>query len=328
MTEAYLKSKENALKIQKSISNIIWLDGVDNFYGFLSMISSSLYVSAVELSLYNIYHKTEFTPGELFHLKNQIEEEQVNISGVHNIFADIENFQGSIFTSEELYEKVAKRIEDYIKYAQMLGVKHLSLDYMDFLTLDDIEKEEADKKFIALLERIDKASGGEVEIHISPTDTSVRDYLVSYVEAIELLKKAKHLQNIRVLVDLKEIFNTLSFDLKYFKDNIHYLNHFHISDLDGGPITFDDIPMHNKIVNVSYSKDYANEFFVMKVKNLDDEKKQDLSNYNLYIHVFKEIYQVPLELSPFCSRLFPNLVYRHLSAEGPDMEHLLNYDQH
>ncbi len=31
---------------------------------------------------------------------------------------------------------------------------------------------------------------------------------------------------------------------------------------------------------------------------------------------------MPLELSPFCSKLFINLVYRHFSAEGPDVEHL------
>ena len=86
--------------------------------------------------------------------------------------------------------------------------------------------------------------------------------------------------------------------------------------------------MHNKIVNISYSKDYTNKFFVMKIKNVTEEQKQDLANYTQFIHVFKEIYQVPLELSPFCSRLFPNLVYRHISAEGPDVEHLFDYDVH
>ncbi len=328
MTEAYLRSKENALKIERSISNVIWLNGEENIQGFLHMVGNSLYLQAIELSLYNIFGHNDLTPVELFNLREEIDGFNITISGIHNIFEDSENFEGSIFTSDELMERVLERIKKYIEYSHIIHAPNLSLDYMNFLRLDGLSKEEADEKFITFLERVDAMADDDIEVHISPTDEGVRDYLNKYVDAIELLKRAKHLKHIKILVDLKEIFNTLSFDLKYFKDNQEYLSHFHISNLDGGPITFDDIPMHNKIVNVSYSKDYSNKFFVMKVKNLTDEQKSDLANYTLYIHVFKEIYQVPLELSPFCSRLFPNLVYRHLSAEGPDMEHLFNYDQH
>ena len=323
MTPEYLKQKENALKIQRSVSNIIWLDGYEDFHGLILLVSNSLYVSAIELSLFNIFGKSEIPEKDLLSLKQEILDEQVNISGIHNIFADIDKFQGSLFTSEKLRQKFLDRVKRYIDYSKLFGVSHLSLDYADFLRLDGVDREVADEVFISLLEQIDKFSGGEVEVHIVPTSSHIRDYLNNYVEAIELLKSAKHLKNIRVLVDLKEIFDTLSFDLKYFKDHHYYLTHFHVSNLDGGPVTFDDIPLHNKIVNVSYSKDYTNKFFVMKVKNLPDSEKEKLANYTQYIHVFKEIYQVPLELSPFCSRLFPNLVYRHISAEGPDIDHLL-----
>jgi len=327
MTEKYLKAKKNALKIQRSISNIIWLDGFDNFRGFVTMVSNSPYLSAIELSLYNIFLKPNPTQKELFDLKNLILEENLNISGVHNIFADKDNFKESFFLSKEMFEKTTKRVKEYIDIAKILNLKDLSLDYMDFLKLEELSKEDADKIFINFLREIDKYSDGDVDIHIVPTDGDVRDYLITYVEAIELLKKV-NLENIKVLVDLKEIFNTHSMDLKYFRDNKRLLNHIHVSNLDGGPMTFTDIPMHNKIVNISYSKDYTNKFFVMKIIGVTDEQKKDLANYTQFIHVFKEIYQVPLELSPFCSRLFPNLVYRHLSAEGPDIEHLFNYDVH
>jgi sugar phosphate isomerase/epimerase len=326
MTEAYLKAKENALKIKRSLSNVIWINGEYNFHSFLSLVSNSLYLGAIELSIFNIFEDVNPSEEQLLELKKDIYDEQVEISGIHNIFADIENFKGSIFTDSDLRERVFQRVVKYIEITKLFGVENLSLDYMDFLRLDGLTVEEADSIFLSFLKRVDEVADG-IKIHISPADEDTRDYMNKHVHGIELLKKAKF-NNIFILVDLKEIFNTLSFDLKYFKDNRDYLQHFHVSNIDGGPITFDEIPMHNKIVNVSYSKDYSNRFFVMKVKNLEEEKKNNLENYTLYIHVFKEIYQVPLELSPFCSRLFPNLVYRHISAEGPDMEHLFNYDNH
>jgi len=327
MTEHYLKIKENALKIERSISNIIWLNGLEKFNEFIHLVSNSLYLSAIELSLYNIFEKSEITSKELFDLRNNITEENVNISGLHNIFADSENFKDSFFSSDLMFEKTAKRIEEYIDYARMLHIENLSLDYMTFLNRENISEDEADSTFLKLLTRIDKYANDDVKIHIAPMNKENRDYLNKYVDAIELIKKARF-QNIKVLLDLKEIFSTLSFDLKYFKDNRDYINHFHISNLDGGAITFTDIPMHNKMVNTSFSQDYTNNFFVMKINNLTAEEKSDIENYEKYIHVFKEIYQVPLELSPFCSKLFMNFIYRHISAEGPDIEHLYNYDIH
>ncbi|GEM_PF-2290700 len=327
MTEVYLRAKANALKIMRSFSNTAWLEGRENFDGFVALVSNSLYLSAIELSIFNIYKKMDFTESELETLRKEIVEEQVVISGLHNIFADWENEKLSIFSSESDYEKVAKRIEQFIGYAKILQTKHLTLDYMNSLQLNGTSENDADEIFMKLLRRIDIVANGELEIHIVPTNKDVRDYLNKYVKAIELLKR-ENFASIKVLVDLREIFSTLSFDLKYFKENNRYLSHFHVSNLDGGPIQFAEIPMHNKIVNLSYGKDYSNNFFVMKIKNLKTEQKENLANYNLYIHVFKEIYQVPLELSPFCSRLFPNLVYRHISAEGPDIEHLFNYDKH
>jgi SepF-like predicted cell division protein (DUF552 family) len=326
MTEAYLKSKENAVKIKRSLSNVIWIDGIENFDSFISLVSNSLYLGAIELSIFNIFKTSLPSKTELESIKKDIFDEQVVISGIHNIFADKDNFKGSIFTDQNLFEKVIERVKAYIEIAKLFETDNLTLDYADFLRLDGLTNEEADKIFISFLRKLEEISDG-VFLHISPTDEHQRDYLNKYVHLIEILKKEK-LKNVKASVDLKEIFNTLSFDLKYFKDNRDLLTHFHVSNIDGGPITFDEIPMHNKIVNLSYAKDYINKFFVMKVKNLAEEKKNDLANYTLYIHVFKEIYQVPLELSAFCSRLFPNLVYRHLSAEGPDIEHLFNYDNH
>jgi sugar phosphate isomerase/epimerase len=327
MTEEYLRLKENALQIKRSISNIIWLDGEENFDGFLSMVGNSLYLSAVEVSFFNILQKGVPSDDEVLQIKKHIIEENSEISGVHNIFADIENFKESPLTSETAFQNVVERIERYIDIAKLLEVKHLSLDYMDFLNRGELSEEDADDKFSKLLERVDSYSNGEIDIHIVPTTDNVRDYIISYVQAIELLDK-RNFKNIKVLIDLKEIFDTLSFDLKYFNDKQKLFSHFHTSNLDGGPMTFDDIPMHNKIVNVSHRMEHTNRYFVMKIKNLADEQKMDLANYNQFIHVFKEIYQVPIALSPFCSKLFPNLVYRHLSAEGPDVEHLFNYDQH
>jgi len=327
MTEHYLKIKENALKIKRSISNIIWLSGIEKFPDFINLVNNSLYISAIELSLYNIFERTDITAKELFDLRNQVTEENVEISGIHNIFADSENFQESFFSSKEAFEKTAKRVENYIDYARILDVKNLSLDFMNFLNVDNISQNEADSIFLKFLTRIDEYSNGDIFIHIVPTSENNRNYLNKYVDAIELIKKAR-LKNIKVLLDLKEIFSTLSFDLKYFKDNRDYINHFHISNLDGGAITFTDIPMHNKMVNISYSQDYTNNFFVMKIQNLTEEQKHEIENYEHFIHVFKEIYQVPLELSPFCSKLFANFIYRHISAEGPDIEHLYNYDIH
>jgi sugar phosphate isomerase/epimerase len=327
MTEAYLKAKENAIKIQRSISNIIWLDGRENYKNFIKLISDSLYIAATEVSLFNIFETPEPTHKDIFDLKTEIFEANVNISGVHNIFADIENFNDSFFTSDRIYNKVIDRVKKYIDYTKMLDVEDLSLDYMDFLKLNGMNRKDADIIFFNFLKEIEEYTNGEIDIHIVPTSEKTRDFMNNYVEAIEFVKKGKF-NNIKVLIDLKEIFDTLSFDLKYFRDNEEYLKHFHISNLDGGPITFTDIPMHNKIVNTSYNKDYKNKFFVMKIKNLSEEDKSKPENYDQYIHVFKEIYQVPLELSAFCSRLFLNLVYRHLSAEGPDIEHLFNYDQH
>jgi len=327
MTEHYLKIKENALEIKRSISNIIWFNGIGKFTDFIHLVSNSLYLSAIELSLYNIFEKSEISTKELFDLRNQITEENVTLSGIHNIFADSENFTESFFSSEEMFEKTAKRVEQYIDYAKILDIENLSLDYMNFLNTENISQEEADSIFIKFLTRIDKYSDNIVVIHIAPTNEDNRNYLNKYVDAIELIKKSR-LKNIKVLLDLKEIFSTLSFDLKYFKDNRNYLSHFHISNLDGGAITFTDIPMHNKMVNISYSQDYTNRFFVMKIPNVTNEQKLDITNYEHFIHVFKEIYQVPLELSPFCSKLFSNFIYRHISAEGPDIEHLYNYDIH
>jgi len=327
MTKEYLKAKSNALQIEKSISNIIWLDGFDKFQDFISMVSESIHISSIELSLYNIFLTPDISQKDLFNLRNNIFEANITLSGIHNIFADTENFKDSLFSSNEMFEKTIKRVENYIDYARVLDITELSLDYMNFLKLDGLPKEEADKTFFKFLDHINRYSDGDIDIHISPTSENNRDYLTRYVDAIEMIKKGRF-ENIKVLVDLKEMFDTLSFDLKYFKDNHQYLTHFHVSNLDGGPITFTDIPMHNKIVNLSFVKDYTNKFFVMKIKNLTDEQKEDISNYTQFIHVFKEIYQVPLQLSPFCSQLFPNLIYRHISAEGPDVEHLFKYDIH
>ena len=321
MTEAYLKAKANAIKIQRSISNIIWLDGRENYRNFIKLISKSLYISATEISLFNIFGTSEPSHKDIYDLKTEIFEENVNISGVHNIFADIENFNDSFFTSNKIYNKTLDRVKQYIDYARMLDTENLSLDYMDFLKLNGMNKKDADIIFYNFLKDIEKYANEEIEIHIVPTSKKIRDFMNNYVEAIEFIKRGKF-NYIKILVDLKEIFDTLSFDLKYFKDNREVLNHFHVSNLDGGPITFTDIPMHNKIVNISYNKNYTNKFFVMKIRNLSEEDKRNSENYEQYIHVFKEIYQVPLELSPFCSKLFINLVYRHFSAEGPDVEHL------
>ncbi len=327
MTEAYLQSKTNALRIKRSMSNIAWLDGEENFDGFVALVSNSLYLSAVELSLWNIFQKIEFSDAELNELRERIVSEQVVISGLHNIFADWSQKELSIFDSEEDFELVAQRIEKFIGYAKKLQTKYLSLDYMKSLQLNSISEYEADQIFLKLLRRIDLVANGEVEINIAPSDKNLQNYLNKYVKAIEMLKK-ENFVSIKILVDLKEMFNTLSFDLKYFKDNNNYLSHFHVSNLDGGQIMFSEIPLHNKIVNISYFKNYINDFFVMKIENLTNDEKENLSNYNKYIHVFKEIYQVPIELSPFCSKLFINLVYRHISAEGPDVEHLIDDDEH
>jgi sugar phosphate isomerase/epimerase len=326
MTEAYLKKKDNALQIKRSMSNIIWLDGIDNFPSFLTMVGNSPYIGAVEISFHNILEKVP-TVEEAKKIKADILDENLVVSGIHNIFADAENFPDSPLLSEDVFQKVVDRVKEYIEIAKALEVSHLSLDYMDFLRKEELSKEEADDKFLQLLKIFEEASAGEVDIHIVPTSDNVRDYMVSYVELVELLKDT-NFKNIKYLIDLKEIFDTLSFDLKYFNDHKQFISHFHISNLDGGPVTFDDIPMHNKMVNVSDNMEHINKFFVMKIKNLAEDQKQDLANYQLYIHVFKEIYQVPIPLSPFCSKLFPNLVYRHLSAEGPDIEHLQDYGGH
>ena len=72
MTEAYLKAKANAIKIQRSISNIIWLDGRENYRNFIKLISKSLYISATEISLFNIFGTSEPSHKDIYDLKTAL----------------------------------------------------------------------------------------------------------------------------------------------------------------------------------------------------------------------------------------------------------------
>jgi len=325
MDKKYLQAKEKALKIKRSVSNLIWINGTDEISSFFTLMGNSIYISAVELSLFNIFNSTTVSDSNLDDILSECENCSLEISGVHNIFADTENFQESLFFSKDVYNRTLNRIKEYIEYTDRLGTKNLSLDYMYFLDRKEMSKRDADRIFLSLLDEVsDILKEKDIVLSIVPT---AGDYLSNYVEAVHLLEKREY-TNIKILIDLVELFNTFSHDIKFFKDKERFFHHFHISNLDGSPATFDDIPMHNKIVNLSHYMDYKNSFFVMKVPNLSDEDKDNFANYQHYIHIFKEIYQVPIALSPFCSKLFPNLVYRHLSPEGPDKDHLRNQANH
>ena len=335
MDKSYQELKNKALKIKRSISNNIWSAGIKNLDGFLEILSESEYISAIELNLSRILKKSsKFDEKDLNDLKNKIETYNLAISGLTDIFTDFEQTKISLFKSSELFENTLERIKEYIKYANILQTKNITLNSLNFLIRGELAKSEADRQFLNLLEQIDNfiiENNFDVKIHILPVVKEMRDYLNNYVEMVSLLEK-KRLENINILVHLKTVFDTYSNDIKYFKDKHKFFSHFSVSDLNSLPPSFDNISLHNKIVNLSHYMKYKNDFFTLDVdsiklfetlkieNNPDKEGKERLLHY---IHVFKEIYVVPIPLSPFCSELFPNLVYRHLSPEGPDKEHLI-----
>jgi hypothetical protein len=334
--QEYKELKAKALKIKRSISNNIWNVGNEHIDEFLDILSDSEYIGAIELNLSRIFKQAaNFNQQELINLKNKIQQKNLEISGLTDIFTDFEQTKSTLLKSEDIFHNALKRIKEYINFALMLKTKNISLNNMNFVIRGEISKPKADEIFLSFLEQIEKyilENKLDIKIHILPSVKEKRDYLNNYVEVVSLLEK-KRFEHIQILVHLKTVFDTFSNDIKYFKDKSRYFSHFSVSDLKAIPPSFDDISLHNKIVNLSHYMKYKNDFFALDVDSIElfeyyknqkeGENPHTKENLLHFIHVFKEIYVVPIPLSPFCSELFPNLVYRHLSPEGVDKEHLI-----